>query len=106
MITKKSIMAKLVNGSLKPSDAALGASLDRFILLKSSDSLKRLQCSLDSEGYAFVLNESASKLLTVYLHTIKFNFLNITIANTSQPTKADFFGVVNVDMFLSYISSH
>lgn len=86
VITKKSIMAKLVNGSLKPSDSVLGASLDRFILLKSSDSLKRLQCSLDSEGYAFVLNESAT--------------------NTAQPKKDDFFGVVNVDMFLSYISSH
>jgi len=75
-------MSKLVSGSVKPSDLASKAALDRFVLvnnslkllrfilfmshkstfylfkLHSNDKLRRLQCSLDSDGYAVVLNES------------------------------------------------
>ena len=73
-------MSKLVSGSVKPSDLASKAALDRFVLvndnlrlimyffrlklffvylkLHSNDKLRRLQCSLDSDGYAVVLKES------------------------------------------------
>lgn len=85
VVTKKNIMAKLVNGSLTPSSPVLGASLDRFICLKSNESLKKLQCSLDSEGYAFVLKESG---------------------NATQTRKEDFHGILNADMLLAYITSN
>lgn len=54
MITKKSIMSKLVNGQATPSDLATIASLDKYIILNSNDKIKRLQCCLDSDGYAIV----------------------------------------------------
>ena len=54
VITKKNIMGKLVNGQVNPSDLTIKASLDKYIVLKSSDKLKRLQCSLDSDGYALI----------------------------------------------------
>lgn len=60
VITKKNIMAKLVNGQLNPSDLALKASLDRYIVLKSTDKLKRLQCSLDSDGYALIADSECN----------------------------------------------
>lgn len=56
MITKKNIMSKLVSGSVKPSDPVANTALDRYITISKSDILKKLQCSLDSEGYAIVLN--------------------------------------------------
>lgn len=83
VITKKNIMAKLVNGQLNPSDLALKASLDRYIVLKSTDKLKRLQCSLDSDGYALIADSECSFV-----------------------TKENLFGVASVDEFLSFITSN
>lgn len=54
VVTKKSIMSKLVNGQVNPSDLASVASLDRFLVLKPSDKMKRLQCCLDSDGYVII----------------------------------------------------
>ena len=50
VITKKNIMNKLVNGLALPSDLAKKAALDKYIVVYSDDVLKKLQCSLDSEG--------------------------------------------------------
>ena len=85
VVTKKSIMGKLVNGSLSPSSPVLGASLDRYIFLRSNESLKKLQCSLDSEGYAFVLTESGNDVRT---------------------RKEDIYGIFTTDMFLAHITSN
>lgn len=50
VITKKNIMNKLVNGLALPSDLAKKAALDKYIVVYSDDVMKKLQCSLDSEG--------------------------------------------------------
>jgi hypothetical protein len=36
VITKKNIMSKLVSGSVKPSDLASKAALDRFVLVNNN----------------------------------------------------------------------
>ncbi|CAF0707871.1 unnamed protein product [Brachionus calyciflorus] len=82
VITKKNMMNKLVNGSVRPSDLVSNTALDRFITLNSSDKLKRLQCTLDSEGYAVVTNKDG------------------------EIRKEDVFGIVNMDQFLEYISTN
>lgn len=84
VITKKKIMEKLVNSLAKPTDSVLKASLDRFILLKSNDKLKRLQSSLDSEGYAVVVKENETSIF--------------------EPAIENMFGIPTSDNFLEYIS--
>jgi len=53
--------------------------------LSKTDSIKRLQCCLDSEGYAIVMNETSKC--------------------SGHALEDDFFGVLNVDTFLTFISS-
>ena len=63
-------MSKLVNGSVKPSDPVANTALDRHISLNNNDKLKKLQCSLDSEGYAIVLSNNKSKQKNVFYNQI------------------------------------
>lgn len=84
VITRKNIMNKLVNG-LAASESVTSAALDTYVKIKSNDTLKKLQSSLDAEGYAFVLNESAVG------PNVKME---------------DLFGIVNFDTFLGYISTN
>jgi len=88
LLQKKNIMAKLVNNLASPSSPASIAALDKFRVLHSSDKLRRLQCCLDSEGYAIVLKspEDPSK---INLESIKEN---------------DILSVVNADVLLQYIT--
>jgi hypothetical protein len=78
VITKKNIMSKLSNGAVKSSDLAIRASLDRYIVLKSNDNLKRLQSCLDSEGYALLVKNEGI-----------------------LPRKINFFKIYNIQLFLS-----
>lgn len=84
VVTKKSIMNKLVIGAISSDDLVETAALDRHIQLNKSDAVKRLQCCLDSEGYAIVVNNDADTEM------VKENAL---------------FGIINADTFLSYISA-
>lgn len=85
VVTKKNIMSKLVLGAIKPEDSVESAAIDRHILLCQTDSIKKLQSCLDSEGYTIVVNDSLK---------------------TSGSAKVkDLYAVVNADSVLSYICS-
>jgi len=83
VVTKKSMTTKLVNGSAQSKDSIMKAALDRFRVLKSTDKLKKLQSTFDSEGYAIVLNENADP------------------ESISRP---DIFAVITADTLLEYIT--
>jgi len=88
VVTKKNIMAKLVNKLAEPSSPLTKVALDKFRVLHSSDKLRKMQCCLDSEGYAIVVHlpEDSSKL------------------NTENIRESDVFGVINADTFLEYVT--
>lgn len=58
-------MNKLVLGAISTNDLVSKAALDRFVTLSATDKLKKLQCCLDSEGYAIILEEQKSKFTNV-----------------------------------------
>jgi cystathionine beta-synthase len=86
VVTKKNIMAKLVNNLAKPNSVLTKASLDKFRVLNASDKLRRLQCCLDSEGYAIVLKSDSTAT---------------TVENIKE---TDIFSVINADALLTYIT--
>ena len=103
VITKKNIMSKLSNGAVKSTELAIKASLDRYIVLKSNDNLKRLQSCLDSEGYALVVKSEG-----MLPRKIKFFFLisllhNYFLANDFK--RENLMGIANSDDFLSFLTS-
>lgn len=85
VMTKKKIMEKLVNSLVKPTDSVLKTALDRFVLIKSNDKLKKLQSSIDSEGYAVIISESET--------------------SAHEPKLENMFGIANADIFLEFISN-
>lgn len=76
VVTKKSIMSKLVNTQTRPSDLATIASLDRYLILNPDDKIKRLQCCLDSDGYAIVSSQGTLNFYLKCLVFFKCFFLN------------------------------
>ena len=83
VVTKKSIMSKLVNGQVNPSDLVSVASLDRFLVLKPSDKMKRLQCCLDSDGYVIIADAECN--YKYYLNLILFKKPRKSLIYFKQP---------------------
>lgn len=83
-ITKKNIMTKLVINAISPRDLIESAAMERPIVLAKNNTVKQLQCCLDSEGYAIVKNDPAKK---------------------AAFTEQDLFGVFSINEFLSFVTS-
>ena len=71
--------------------------------LQSSDKLKRLQCSLDSEGYGIVLNKSSNKIaqldLKECLNLYSFLFFVYVLYQTFILKIAFSYLFLNFDLF-------